>query len=85
MPAVGRYEILLGGERIEAVKEFKYLATLLCKHEEMEEKIKRDLLKEGVTSKDYERKKCVHGGEERFKEPYSPVNTDIWIRNLDME
>ena len=26
----------MGGERMEVVKEFKYLGTVLCKHREME-------------------------------------------------
>ena len=38
MPAVGRCEVFLGGERMEKVKEFKYLLTVLCKHGEMEGK-----------------------------------------------
>ena len=29
MPEVGRCEVLLPGERIEEVKEFKYLGTVL--------------------------------------------------------
>ena len=33
----------------------------------------------------YERKKCVHGGKEMFKEQYPPANIYIWIRNLDMD
>ena len=35
MPAVGRREVVLG-EKIEEVKEFKYLGTVLCKHGQME-------------------------------------------------
>ena len=35
-----------------------------------------------ITWKD-ERKKCVHGGKERFKEQYS-ANIDLRIRNLDI-
>ena len=30
-----------------------------------------------VTCKDYERKECVHGGEERIKKQYSFANTDL--------
>ena len=37
-----------------------------------------------ITCKDYERKECVHG-EQRLKEQYSPANTDVCIRDLDME
>ena len=37
-----------------------------------------------MTCKNYERKKCVHGCKERFKEQYSHANIDIWIRDLDM-
>ena len=38
-----------------------------------------------VTCKDYERKECIHGGKERrIKEQYSPANTDVWIRDLNM-
>lgn len=42
-PVAGRYKIVLGGERIEEVEEFKYLGTVLTKHEEMEEEIVRGL------------------------------------------
>ena len=38
-----------------------------------------------ITCKGYERKKCVHGGKERFKKQYSPANIDVWIRDLVME
>ena len=30
-----------------------------------------------IPTKGYERKKCIHGGKERFKEQYSPVNIDV--------
>ena len=39
MPAVGRCEIVLG-EKMEEVKEFKYLGTVLCKYGEMEREIR---------------------------------------------
>ena len=32
VPAVGRCEVVLGRERMEEVKELKYLGTVLCKH-----------------------------------------------------
>ena len=38
-----------------------------------------------ITCKGYEWKKCVHGGKERFQEQYSPVNIDIWLRDLSIE
>ena len=36
VPVKGRYEVVLRGEKIEEVKEFKYLGKLLSKHEKME-------------------------------------------------
>ena len=38
VPAVGRRAAVLG-DKIEDVKEFKLLGTVLCKHGEMEEEI----------------------------------------------
>ena len=38
-----------------------------------------------VICKDYERKKySIHVGKEKVKEQYFLVNTDIWIRDLDL-
>lgn len=31
------------------------------------------------------RKECVHRNEEKLTKYYSPSNTDIWNRDLDME
>ena len=73
---------------MEEVKEFKYLGTVLCKHEKMEREIRARAVKgecHRFTCKDYEMKECIHGGKERVKEQYSPANTDIWIRGLNME
>ncbi len=36
VPVGERCEIVIGGERMEVVKEFKYLGTVLSKHGEME-------------------------------------------------
>ena len=42
-------EVDLKGKRMKEVKEFKYFGTVLCKHIEMEEKIReRELRKAGV-------------------------------------
>ena len=38
-----------------------------------------------ITCKCYERKECIDVGKEKVKEQYSPANTDLWIRGLDME
>ena len=43
--AVGRCEVLLGGERIEEEKQLKYLGTVLCKHGEMEGEIRERAMK----------------------------------------
>ena len=86
--AIGRCEIVLRREKMEEVKEFKYLGTVLCKHGEMEREIRKSLVKGRcvmITCKGYERKECVHGGKEIFKEQYSSANIDIWIKDLDME
>ena len=39
MPAVGRCEVVIEGEKMEEVKEYKYLTTVICKHGEMESEI----------------------------------------------
>ena len=43
IPVDERCEIVMGGERMEVVKEFKYLGTVLSKHGEMEGEIRREL------------------------------------------
>ncbi len=40
MPVAGRCEVDLGGERMEEVKEFKYLGTVLCRQGEMDGEMK---------------------------------------------
>ena len=32
VPATGRCEMVVGGEKMEEIKEFKYLGAVLCKH-----------------------------------------------------
>ena len=44
MPAVGRCEVVLR-ERMEPVKNFKYLGTVVCKHGELEGKISEKAMK----------------------------------------
>ena len=36
-------------------------------------------------TKHYERKECIHGGKERIKEQFMPVNPDVWMKDMDME
>ena len=59
---------------------------MLCKVERRNKRegCERQVCHRG-TCKDYERKECIHGGKERVKEQYSPANTDVWIRDLDMD
>lgn len=45
VPPVTGCKIVLGGERMEEVKEFKYLGTVLCKHDEMEGEINEKAVK----------------------------------------
>ena len=40
VPATGRCEVVLGGEKMEEVKECKYLETDVCKHGDMEREIR---------------------------------------------
>ena len=35
--------------------------------------------------KGYERRECVHKSKKRFKEQYFPDNSDVWIKDLDVE
>ena len=42
MPAE-RCGIVLRGERMEEVNEFKYLGTIICKHGELEGEIREEL------------------------------------------
>ena len=88
VPAIGRYEVLLEGERMKKVKAFEYLGTVLCKHGEKKGKIRQSCewqVCQRITCKGYERKKSVHRGKKRFKEQYSPANVDVWIKDMDME
>ena len=43
VPAVGRCEVVLG-EKMEEVKEFKYLGTVLCKHVQLLTKIYKKMV-----------------------------------------
>ena len=86
VPAVESFEVLLE-ERMEEVKEFKYLGTVQCKHGEMEGEIRESYVRHvcyRITCKGNERKECVHGGKARFKKQYYHANIDVWIRDLDM-
>ncbi len=42
VPVAGRCKVDLGGERMEEVKEFKYLETVLCKHGEVDGERERE-------------------------------------------
>ncbi len=71
VPVAGRCKVDLGGERMEEVKEFKYLGTVLCKHGEMDGEIRERAVKGRcyrITCKGYEKKECVNGGKEMFME-----------------
>ena len=41
VPAIERCELVVGGEKMEEVKEFKYLRTVQCKFGEMEGEIRK--------------------------------------------
>ena len=45
VPVAENCEIILGGEKMEVVKEFKYLGTVLCKHGEMDGEIRARAVK----------------------------------------
>ncbi len=45
VPVNERCEIAMGGERMEVVKEFKYLGTVLIKHGEMEGEVRERAVK----------------------------------------
>ena len=45
VPVAENCEIFLGGEKMEVVKEFKYLGTVLCKHGEMDGEIRARAVK----------------------------------------
>ena len=85
---MGVKEIIVKRGGLEEVKKFKYLGTVLCKHGEMDGEIRESYERQmchRITSKGYERKECVYGDIEKFKEQYSPANIDVWIRDLNME
>ncbi len=46
LPAVASCRIMLGSEKMEKVSYFKYLRTVLCKHEGMEGEIRKQETKE---------------------------------------
>ena len=63
MPIVGRCEVVLGGEKMEEVKKFKYLSTVLCKHGEMGGEIRKRAVKGRCVIESLAmviRKNCVH-------------------------
>ncbi len=45
VPMDERFEIVMGGERMEVVKEFKYLGTVLSKDREMEGEVRERAVK----------------------------------------
>ncbi len=45
LPTVAKCRIMLGSEKMEEVSEFKYLGTVLCKHEEMEGEIRERVMR----------------------------------------
>ncbi len=45
VPVDERYESVMGGERMEVVKEFKYLGSVLSKHGEMEGEVRERAVK----------------------------------------
>ncbi len=45
LPAVVRFRVMLGCEKMEEVSEFIYLGTVLCKHGEMEGEIRERVMK----------------------------------------
>ncbi len=47
VPVGARCEVVMGGERMEVVKEFKYLGTILSKHVEMEGEVSERAVKGG--------------------------------------
>ncbi len=59
-------KIWLGKEKMEEVKEFKYLGTILCEHGSMEAEIRERTVKGRQVMgalESHERKKCKHGGK----------------------
>ena len=85
VPAVGRCEVLLGGEIIEEVKVIVFGKSVLQTIRDGRRDSCERQVCHRITCKGYEMKKCVHEDKERFMEQYSPVNIDVWIRDLDME
>ncbi len=71
MPLTGRCELDLG-KRLEEVKEFKYLGTVLCKHGEIGGEIRERAVKgrsdTGSPARVMKGRKCIHGGKEKLKE-----------------
>ncbi len=71
VPIAERCKIVLGGERMGVVKEFKHLGTVLNKVGEMEGEARQSCERREChrfSSKGYEREECVHGSTERLKE-----------------
>ncbi len=65
-----RCEIVMGGERMKVVKEFKYLGTVLSKHREMEGEVRERAVKgrSVIVSLARVMKGTSHGGKESPKE-----------------
>ncbi len=73
VPVDEKCEIAMGGERMEVVKELKYLGTVLSKQGEMEGEVRERAVKGrssigSLSRAIYEREEHVHGGKERPKE-----------------
>ncbi len=73
---------------MQEVKEFKYLGTELCKHGEMDGEIRERAVKGRSVIRSHAsvmKGRNVSMEVERFKEKYSPANTDVWIRDLEVK
>ncbi len=70
VPVDNRCKIVMGVERMEVVKEFKYLGTVLSKHGEMEGEVRERAVKRSVVGslRIIMIEECVHGCRERIKE-----------------
>ena len=83
---VGRCEVGLA-RKMKEMLEFKHMRTVQCKHGEMEGKIKKKRVMKGkcVITSCAKIMRVRNVSMKRVMEQYSPANTNVWIRDLNME
>ncbi len=84
LPAVARYRIMLGSEKMEEVNAFKFWVTVLCKHGGMEGEI-RERVVVGSLAGIMKGRTVSMEVKRGLRNSILLPTLNIWVRELDME